>query len=166
MIAILSMLLACKAHALTIGGKRTAAQEQDTAACTCVDGTPGAQGATGPQGPPGQDGVDGVDGRDGAPGANGTNGVLDGKDAVYTSSSSSKTLGVGGTGTVTASCDDSNDLVMSGSCSVSVAGSYIMASGPVNPTSVTDIAGWSCEGYDGADSTATVTATALCVVVP
>jgi Collagen triple helix repeat (20 copies) len=136
-------------------------------------GTAGAPGAQGPQGPqglqgdPGAQGTQGPQGVQGPQGTAGTNGTVTSKTDLYIVTKAI-TVPANGGATVIAACKDTNDILLSGSCS---GGGHLgmyptVQSWPENVSSTTLAADWYCEGGNESSSSFTLTATAVCVNIP
>lgn len=118
-------------------------------------GEVGPVGATGAQGIQGVPGIQGPVGATGATGAVGPAGPGITKSQVYT-----RTSGANMNATqAVASCDDTNDVVLTGGCQVF---GVLLYFGPVNEADTTKAAGWSCV----VPTDAAVMARVTCLKVP
>lgn len=117
-------------------------------------GEPGAVGSMGPQGSQGPQGPAGPQGPMGLKGEPGEDGLFYEKGQIYTNSElhiSSPSNAVW----VNLSCDDANDVLISGGCDYET---DLQASYPIYPTNNTPDK-WRCEGHG------TVTVIAVCISV-
>lgn len=110
------------------------------AACQGAEGPAGAAGAAGASG---ADGADGVDGADGADGVDGANGAPRTKGDLYTVQETSGITPYTQTN-LTASCDDEDDVLLTGGCSHSATEGMLYGSYPVNADDEGEVAYWSC----------------------
>jgi hypothetical protein len=143
-------------------------------------GAPGAQGAAGPKGDtgapgaPGMPGAQGIQGIQGPKGDPGSAGVPITKTSVYKVDGQSGPVSGFNKAAAGAKCKDANDIVLTGFCSATPAGSApgateAMLVGGGSFTDPTDnIEGWMCvyRATWGTTATSTVSASVTCLIVP
>ena len=136
-------------------------------------GPQGPTGSVGPQGPAGTPGV-GVAGPTGPVGAAGTSGLLTSRSQIYTSKSTAVNVGPTGSDTVpytaTASCNNANDILLTGWCALVTPGS-VQPIGQFWYGAMDNVAGssmgWTCNGYNNISASSyEIQAFAACVAVP
>lgn len=131
-----------------------------------MPGTPGEQGPVGPAGPAGAAGAPGAPGVAGPKGDPGAPGLLASKSQLYV-----RTLQVwvpaGGTNSVDALCDDTNDIPLNGGCAAGITalGQNITYSGAWIPSDVGRQSGWRCGGNNYNSSAYPLTANVTCLTV-
>ena len=185
-LVFLGIIIACGGTGLSSIGDAQAGEDGGT--CTCQgqvgpQGLQGPVGAQGPQGLPGAKGQDGTNGTDGtngaqgpqgpqgatgatgATGAAGTNGKPSAKTDLYVVTTS-VTVPANSSASVTAACSDTDDILISGSCSGAnpflnaIAESY-----PENVTTTSTAADWYCSAGNPSSTAFTLTARAICVTI-
>lgn len=125
-----------------------------------ADGAPGSPGGIGPMGPQGPEGPQGPKGDTGPAGL----GLS--KSAMYVRTKATTingwdTVGLG------ASCDDANDVLVTGGCTLYAAGEIrLRETKPVNVSSTSQAAGWECMFQNYGGNQQSIETHAVCLKVP
>ncbi len=128
-------------------------------------GPAGATGATGAQGPAGVAGAVGAAGPIGPAGAKGDPGSIT-KSNVYVKNGSAM-IAAFDTADVTESCNDLNDVAISGGCAFfDAANLRLRRSIPANTTSVTLPGGWTCTAQNFSGTAIALESWVVCLAVP